>query len=120
MLDINTSHHYMQFQGKLMNQTWKNVFGPILTSFCISLSRPVLPFLKHFVDFTSLPLLNVLLYWKLAFFATSRNLAPSVTRYYGQLLSCTMPKKTNDPILRKTSNGLTDRRTDGQTERRTD
>ena len=74
MLDINTSHHYMQFQGKLMNQTWKNVFGPILASFGISLSRPVLPFLKHFVDFTSLPLLNVLLYWKLAFFATSRKL----------------------------------------------
>ena len=54
------------------------------------------------------------------FFFFFKNLAPSVTRYYGQLLSCTMPKKTNDPILRKISDGLTERRTDGQTERRTD
>ena len=32
MLDIVTSYHCMQFQGKLMNQTWendkKNSFGP--------------------------------------------------------------------------------------------
>ena len=35
MLDINASYHCMQFQGKLMNQTWKNdqkktILGPIL------------------------------------------------------------------------------------------
>ena len=34
MLDIIANYHYMQFQGKLMNQTWENskkiVLGPIL------------------------------------------------------------------------------------------
>ena len=36
MLDINASYHCMQFQGNLMNQTWKNdqkkktILGPIL------------------------------------------------------------------------------------------
>ena len=32
MLDITASYHCMQFQGKLMNQTWENgknpIFGP--------------------------------------------------------------------------------------------
>ena len=32
-----------------------------------------------------------------------KNLASSVTRYHGQLSSCTIPEKTNDPILRKFS-----------------
>ena len=41
-----------------------------------------------------------------------KNLAPSVTRYYGQLSSCTISEKTNDPILRKLSDERTDRRTD--------
>ena len=36
----------------------------------------------------------------------------SVTRYHGQLSSCTISEKTNDPILRKLSDG----RTDGQTD----
>ena len=40
----------------------------------------------------------------------SKNLAPSVTGYYGQLSSCTISEKTNDPILRKLSDGGTDRR----------
>ena len=31
------------------------------------------------------------------------NLASSVTRYHGQLLSCAIPEKTNDPILRKSA-----------------
>ena len=34
MLDIIANYHYMQFQGKLMNQTWENskkiALGPIL------------------------------------------------------------------------------------------
>ena len=34
-----------------------------------------------------------------------KNLAPSFTRYYGQLSSCTTSEKTNDPILRKLSDG---------------
>ena len=38
-----------------------------------------------------------------------KNLAPSVTRYHGQLSSCTiLEKKLNDPILR-----VTDGQTDG-------
>ena len=44
-----------------------------------------------------------------------KSLAPLVTRYYGQLSSCTISEKTNDPILRKLSDGWTDRwTTDGQ------
>ena len=61
MLEIVASYHCMQFQGKLMNQTWEN----------------------------------------------GQKLALSVTRYYGQLLSCTISEKTNDPILRKVSEGRT-------------
>ena len=38
-----------------------------------------------------------------------KNLAPSVTRYYGQLSSCTTSEKTDDPVLRKRSDGQTDR-----------
>ena len=44
------------------------------------------------------------------------NLASSVTRYHGQLSSCTISEKTNDPILRKLSDGQTDRQTDGRTD----
>ena len=35
-------------------------------------------------------------------------MALSVTRYFGQLSSCTIPEKTNDPILRKLSDGWID------------
>ena len=35
------------------------------------------------------------------FFFFFKNLASSVTRYHGQLSSCTISEKTNDPILRK-------------------
>ena len=45
-----------------------------------------------------------------------KNLASSVTRYHGQLSSCAISEKTNDPFLRKFSDG----RTDGQTPRKTD
>ena len=41
-------------------------------------------------------------------------MASLVNRYYGQLLSCIISEKTNDPILRKLSDGWMDRRTDGQ------
>ena len=44
------------------------------------------------------------------------NLAPSATRYHGQLSSYTISEKTNDPILRKLSDGRTDRRTDRRIE----
>ena len=49
------------------------------------------------------------------------NLPSSVTRYHGQLLSCTISEKTNHPILRKLSDRRTDGGTDGGTDgRRTD
>ena len=41
-----------------------------------------------------------------------KNLALPVTRYHGQLSSCTISEKTNDSILRKFSDGRTDGRTD--------
>ena len=45
-----------------------------------------------------------------------KNLASLVTRYHGQLSSCTISEITNDPILRKLSDGQTGGRTDGQTD----
>ena len=38
------------------------------------------------------------------------NLTSSVTRYHGQLSSCTISEKTNGPILRKLSDGRKDGR----------
>ena len=46
-----------------------------------------------------------------------KNLALSVTRYYGPLSSCTISEKTNDPIWRKLSDGQIDRQTDRQTDK---
>ena len=50
-----------------------------------------------------------------------KNLASSVTRYYGELWPCRISEKTNDPILRQLSDRQTDqpidRQTDGQTDR---
>ena len=40
-------------------------------------------------------------------------MASSVTRYHGQLSSCTISEKTNGPILRKLSEGRMDGRTNG-------
>ena len=37
-----------------------------------------------------------------------KNLAPSVTRYYSQLSSCTISEKNNDPVLTKFSDGQKD------------
>ena len=84
MLDIVASYHCMQFQGQLMNQTWENgkkpSFGPILVH---------------------LPEIRATKF----FFFKNRDL--SVTRYHGQLSSCAISEKTNDPILRKLSDGRT-------------
>ena len=44
-------------------------------------------------------------------------LAPSVTICHGQLSSCAISQKTNDPILRKISDRPRDRQADGQTDR---
>ena len=44
-------------------------------------------------------------------FFSPKNLASSGTRYHGQLSSCTISEKNNDPILTKRSDGRADRRT---------
>ena len=76
----------MKCQGKLKIQTQENYekshFGPIL--------GPYIGAANFFI----------------------KNLALSVTRCHGQLFSCTMPEKNNDPILRKFSDGWTDEQTD--------
>ena len=41
-----------------------------------------------------------------------KNLGSSVTRYHGQLSSCPISGKPDDPILRKFSDGRTDRTAD--------
>ena len=89
MLDIVESYHCVQFQDKLMIQTQENDnkphFRPDLGPLGSNSGRK-----------------NCFL----------NNLASSVTRYHGQLSSCTISEETNDPILRKPSDGRTDRRTD--------
>ena len=49
-----------------------------------------------------------------------KNMARSVTTYLGQLSSCTISEKANDPALRKVSDRRADRQTDRQTNRQTD
>ena len=52
-----------------------------------------------------------------------KNFTASVTKYHGQLSSCTISENTNDPILRKFSDGWTDVQikwwADGHMDRRT-
>ena len=134
----------MQLQGKIMNQTWENGkksnfephLGPLWPKF-----GP-----QKILSLT-LPLLDVRNCCKLSLYAISwktwendkkpsfgpdfglfgsnlghqffsyKNLASSVARYHGQLLSCTISEKTNDPILRKLSDGWMARRTDWHTDR---
>ena len=87
MLYVVASNHFMQFQGKLKNQTLENGkktsfrhnFGPF---------GPGSP----------------------AFFF--KYLALSVTRYHGQVSSCTILEKTNNPISRKLSERQKDRQRD--------
>ena len=95
MLDIVASYHCMQFQGKLKNQTWETGKKPYFWAWFWPKFGPPIFFFK--------------------------NLTLSVTRNHGQLSSCTISEKTNDPILRKlVMDGQTDRqtkkRTDGQTD----
>ena len=84
MLDIVASYHFMQFQGKLMNQTFENGKKPSFGS-----------------DFG--PNSDRRFFFK-------KNLASSPTRYHGQLSSCTVSEKSNDSFLRKLSDGRTDGR----------
>ena len=86
MLHIIASYHPMQFPGEPMIQTQENGkkchFDPDL--------GPFGPNTGHNFFF--------------------KNLALSVTRYHGQLSSCTISENTNDPILRKFSDGQADER----------
>ena len=83
----------MQFQGKLINQTLENgkkpSFGPDFGPFDPNSGRQIFFF---------------------------KNRTWSVTRFYGQLSSCAISEKTNDPILRKFSDGQTDQQTEGGTD----
>ena len=77
MLYIVASYHCMQSQGKLMNQTWENSKKPS-SGRDFGLFAPNLGCQIFFL----------------------KNLALSVTKYHGQLSSCTISEKTIDPILR--------------------
>ena len=92
MLGIVADYHRMKFNGKLMIQTQENSKK---NSFWAGF-RPVGP-----------------KFWPPIYFF--KNLALSVTRYHGQLSSCTISEKTNELILRKFSDGRTDRQTDRRT-----
>ena len=48
------------------------------------------------------------------------NLASSFIRFHGQMLSCIISEKINDPIVRKFNDGQTDGQTAGQTGGKTD
>ena len=126
MFDIVSSYHCMQLQEKLMNQTWENdekpSFGPKIVYRILPLlhvrqccklslyaiSRKTKRTAKNLV--LGLILAHLAQTWATNFFF--KNLTPSVTRYHGQLSSCTISEKTNDPILRKLSDGRTDREMD--------
>ena len=53
-----------------------------------------------------------ILFFFIFIFFFFKNLVSSVTRYYGQLSSCTISEKTNDTILRKFNDGQTDGQAD--------
>ena len=63
MLDIVTKNHFMQFQGKLMNQHWENdkkpTFGPDFGSFGPNLLAPPSPPV-FLVDFSFVTLLEAI------------------------------------------------------------
>ena len=92
MLDIVATYHRMQFQGKLMSQTWENGkkssiepdYGPFGPNACH----------QNFFQ----------------------NLASPDTRHHGQLSLCLISDKTNDRIFRKFIGGWIDRKTNGQME----
>ena len=95
MLDIIADYHRMQFQEKLMFQTQENGKKPHFVSDLGPLDSKSD---HHFSSF---------------FFFFFRNLAFSVTRYHGQLSSCTISEK----IMIQSSETLV---TGGQMNRRTD
>ena len=98
----------MQFQGKLINHTWENgknlVLGPIFTFVAQIWATNFFSWILPLLDVKNSRKTNEpnLSKYNLSLFC-KKNLASSVTRYHGQLSSCTIPEKTNDPILRKFS-----------------
>ena len=96
--------------NELNFRKWRKnlVLGPILASLAQIWASEF-----FFVGFTS-----TWNYHCMRFQGKLINQTSSVTRYHGQLSSCTISEKTNDPILRKLSDGRTetDRLTDGQTD----
>ena len=68
-------YHCMQFEGKIMNQTWENSKKP-------SFESNLGPFGKNLGQ---------------QFFC--KTVASSVTRFSSQLSSCTISEKTDNPIL---------------------
>ena len=81
------NYHRVQFQGKLMIQTQKNGKKNSFWTW-FSPVRPKFGQPKFFL----------------------KNLALPVTKYHGQLSSCTILEKTNDPILKKFCDGQTNKR----------
>ena len=140
MLDIVASNHCMQFQGKLMNQTWENGkkpnFEPNFDWFDPNLCPNFFLWVLHLLNVRHCCKLPLYAIWRKTNYPNSRwlqknsfwarfrpvgpkfglisiffkNLRSSVTRYC-QLSSCTISEKTNDRTLRKLSDGRTDRRT---------
>ena len=81
MSNIVASYYCILYQEKLKNQTWENGKKKLILGLTLAhLAKFGLQF----------------------FFFIFKNLASSVTRYHGQLLSCTISEKTDDSILKKT------------------
>ena len=127
MLCIVASYHRMQFQGKLKNQTWKNskkhFSGPILVplaQICAQKCSWILPLLDVKTS-KSLVLGLILAIWPkfglpvFLFFFFFKKMAPSVSRYHGQLSSDIMVNYHHKQYQKKLSDGQTDRRADRQT-----
>ena len=147
MFEIVTSHSCMQFQGKYNESNlrkWQKApnfrldYGSFSQNLSSNIFFCVWIYLYQILNIVKLDIDN---WWsklkkmaKKTHFGPNfgpmipnssrnfffKNLSSSVTRYYGQLSSCTISKKTNDSILRKFKAGRTNRRTDGQTDRRAD
>ena len=132
MLDIITSCNPVQYQGNLLMQIWENEkktwfwtleknFGPekiflqILPVLDVRYCRKLIivcNFKERVWSKLNKMAKNRILDLQIRaanFFF--KNLASLVTKYHGQLSSCTISDKTNDPILKSLSS---DRRTDGR------
>ena len=140
MLDIVASYQCMQFQGKLMNQTWENGkkpsfepnFGPnsgcqiFFSKIWLRQSLEIMASYHHVQYQKKLRIQS----WENLWW-TNRHLdrqtteqreesdfkkwAVSVFKYSDYLPSCQKPEKSNEPFLRKILNWWMNRWTDGKT-----